>query len=144
MKEGFSRRRSASKKTGGIGRCRLAHLQSCAEQLRSLFARNSSLSCVPVQFSKLFSRLPPVKDHRPSRSITLPKCANNSIAKINFKKKNSNAKMPSLAYQPPASSTFLSEQTSHQQSASSTFLSEQTSTSHQPPAKRTGCKLPTG
>jgi hypothetical protein len=44
-----------------------------------------------------------------------------------------------LAYQPPASSTFLSEQTSHQQSASSTFLSEQISTSHQPPAKRTGC-----
>jgi hypothetical protein len=43
-----------------------------------------------------------------------------------------------LAYQPLASSTFLSEQTSHQQSASSTFLSEHTSTSHQPPAKRTG------
>jgi hypothetical protein len=42
-----------------------------------------------------------------------------------------------LAYQPPASSTFLSEQTSHQQPASSTFLSEQISTSHQPPAKRT-------
>jgi hypothetical protein len=35
-------------------------------------------------------------------------------------------------YQPPASSTFLSEQTSHQQPASSTFLSEQISTSHQP------------
>jgi hypothetical protein len=34
-----------------------------------------------------------------------------------------------LAYQPPASSTFLSQQISHQQSASSTFLSEQTSTS---------------
>jgi hypothetical protein len=45
------------------------------------------------------------------------------------------------AYQPPASSTFLSEQTSHQQSASSIFLSEQISTSHQPPAKRTGCNL---
>jgi hypothetical protein len=29
-----------------------------------------------------------------------------------------------LAYQPPASSTFLSEQTSHQQPASNTFLSE--------------------
>jgi hypothetical protein len=43
-----------------------------------------------------------------------------------------------LAYQPPASSTFLSEQTSHEQSASSTLLSEQTSTSHQPPANRTG------
>jgi hypothetical protein len=43
-----------------------------------------------------------------------------------------------LAYQPPANSTFLSEQTSHQQSASSTFLSEQISTSHQPPTKRTG------
>jgi hypothetical protein len=43
-----------------------------------------------------------------------------------------------LAYQPPASSTFLSQQTSHQQSASSTFVSEQISTSHQPPAKRTG------
>jgi hypothetical protein len=42
------------------------------------------------------------------------------------------------AYQPPASSTFLSEQTSHQQPASSTFLSQQISTSHQPPAKRTG------
>jgi hypothetical protein len=37
-----------------------------------------------------------------------------------------------LAYQPPASSTFLSEQTSHQQPVNSTFLSEQTSTSHQP------------
>jgi hypothetical protein len=42
------------------------------------------------------------------------------------------------AYQPPASSTFLSELTSHQQPANSTFLSQQTSTSHQPPAKRTG------
>jgi hypothetical protein len=37
-----------------------------------------------------------------------------------------------LAYQPPASSTFLSEQTSHQQSANSTFLSQQTSISQQP------------
>jgi hypothetical protein len=37
-----------------------------------------------------------------------------------------------------ASSTFLSEQTSHQQPVSSTFLSEQISTSHQPPAKRIG------
>jgi hypothetical protein len=46
-----------------------------------------------------------------------------------------------LAYQPPASSTFLSEQTSHQQPASSTFLSEQISTSYQPPAKRTGCMV---
>jgi hypothetical protein len=43
-----------------------------------------------------------------------------------------------LAYQPPASSIFLSEQTSHQQPANSTFLLEQTSTSHQPPAIRTG------
>jgi hypothetical protein len=37
-----------------------------------------------------------------------------------------------LAYQPPANSIFLSEQTSHQQPASSTLLSEQTSISHQP------------
>jgi hypothetical protein len=37
-----------------------------------------------------------------------------------------------LAYQLPASSTFLSEQISHQQPVSSTFLSEQISTSHQP------------
>jgi hypothetical protein len=37
-----------------------------------------------------------------------------------------------LAYQPPASSTFLSEQISHQEPASSTFLLEQNSTSHQP------------
>jgi hypothetical protein len=42
------------------------------------------------------------------------------------------------AYQPPASSTFLSELTSHQQPANITFLSQQTSTRHQPPAKRTG------
>jgi hypothetical protein len=42
-----------------------------------------------------------------------------------------------LAYQLAANSIFLSEQIS-QQPASSTFLSEQTSTSHQPPAKRTG------
>jgi hypothetical protein len=46
-----------------------------------------------------------------------------------------------LAYQPPANSIFLSQQTSHQQPANSTFLSEQISTSHQPPAKRTGCPL---
>jgi hypothetical protein len=43
-----------------------------------------------------------------------------------------------LTYQPPASSTFLSEQISHQQPANITFLSAQISTSHQPPAKRTG------
>jgi hypothetical protein len=44
-----------------------------------------------------------------------------------------------LAYQPPGSSTFVSQQTSHQQTGSSTFLSEQISTSNQPSAKRTGC-----
>jgi hypothetical protein len=44
-----------------------------------------------------------------------------------------------VAYQPPASSSFLSEQTSHQQPASSTFLLEQINTCHKPPAKRTGC-----
>jgi hypothetical protein len=43
-----------------------------------------------------------------------------------------------LAYQPPAISTFLSEQISHQQPTNSTFLSEQNNTSHQSPAKRTG------
>jgi hypothetical protein len=43
------------------------------------------------------------------------------------------------AYQPPGSSTFLSEQISRQQPASNTFLSQQISISHQPPAKRTGC-----
>jgi hypothetical protein len=37
-----------------------------------------------------------------------------------------------LAYQPPASRTFLSEQTSHQQPANNIFLSEQITTSHQP------------
>jgi hypothetical protein len=37
-----------------------------------------------------------------------------------------------LAYQPPASSTFLSEQTSHQQPVSSTFISQQISINHQP------------
>jgi hypothetical protein len=44
-----------------------------------------------------------------------------------------------LPYQPPASSTFLSQETSHQQPASSTFLSEQISINHQPPVKRTCC-----
>jgi hypothetical protein len=34
-----------------------------------------------------------------------------------------------LAYQPPDSSTFLSQQTSHQHPANNTHLSEQTSTS---------------
>jgi hypothetical protein len=47
-----------------------------------------------------------------------------------------------LTYQPLANITFLSQQISHQQPANSTFLSEQTSTSHQPPAKRTGCQSP--
>jgi hypothetical protein len=51
----------------------------------------------------------------------------------------SNLRPVRLAYQPPASSNFLSEQTRHQQPASITFLSQQISTSHQPPAKRTGC-----
>jgi hypothetical protein len=44
-----------------------------------------------------------------------------------------------ISHQPAV--LFLSEQTSHQQPASSTFLSEQTSTSHQPPANRTGCRF---
>jgi hypothetical protein len=34
-----------------------------------------------------------------------------------------------LAYQPPASSTFISQQTNHQKPANSIFLSKQTSTS---------------
>jgi hypothetical protein len=46
-----------------------------------------------------------------------------------------------LAYQPPASSIFLSEHISHQQPANSTQLSQQTNTSHQPPANRTCCQL---
>jgi hypothetical protein len=46
-----------------------------------------------------------------------------------------------LAYQPPASSTFLSEQTSHQQPANNTFLSEQISTSHQPNEQAAQVKL---
>jgi hypothetical protein len=37
-----------------------------------------------------------------------------------------------LVYQPPVSSTFLSEQTSHQQPASSTFLSNKPAISNQP------------
>jgi hypothetical protein len=45
-----------------------------------------------------------------------------------------------LAYQTPASSTFLSEQISHQQPASSIFISERINTSHQPPTERTCCK----
>jgi hypothetical protein len=45
-----------------------------------------------------------------------------------------------LAYQPPVSSTFLSEQTSHSQPANNTFPSEQISTSHQPPAKGTSAR----
>jgi hypothetical protein len=59
-------------------------------------------------------------------------------ARTRFLIKTPHARSVRLAYQPPASSTFLSEQTSHQQPASSTFLSAQTSTGHQPPAKRTG------
>jgi hypothetical protein len=64
-----------------------------------------------------------------------------NISKKCWKKKKvdyKNIRPVRLAHQPPASSTFLSEQTSHQQPANSTFLSEQISTSHQPPAKRTG------
>jgi hypothetical protein len=46
-----------------------------------------------------------------------------------------------LAYQPPASSTFLSEQISHQQSANSTFLSSQISTRHQPNEQADGVNI---
>jgi hypothetical protein len=47
-----------------------------------------------------------------------------------------------LAYQPPANSTFLSEQTNHQQPIDNTFHLEQISTIHQPPVKRTGWTWP--
>jgi hypothetical protein len=50
---------------------------------------------------------------------------------------SSNNRHVRLAYQPPASIIFLSEQISQQQPANSIFLSEEISTSHQPPAKRT-------
>jgi hypothetical protein len=46
-----------------------------------------------------------------------------------------------LAYQPPASSTFLSEQISHQQSANSTFLSSQISTRQQPNEQADGVNI---
>jgi hypothetical protein len=67
-------------------------------------------------------------------------CADSAIGEKEFRLASITADMRpvGLAYQPPASRTFLSEQTSHQQPASSTLLSEQTSTSHQPPANRTG------
>jgi hypothetical protein len=52
---------------------------------------------------------------------------------------NFSARLVRLTYQPPVSSTLLSEQTNHQQPVNSTFHSEQISTSHQPTAKRTGC-----
>jgi hypothetical protein len=48
-----------------------------------------------------------------------------------------------LAYQPPASSTFLSEQTSHQQPDSSIFLSQQISISHQHQPNEQGANLTT-
>jgi hypothetical protein len=70
-------------------------------------------------------------------------CGHNTYSITHLKLQlQTNPRPVRLAYQPPASSTFISEQTSHQQPASSTFLSKQTSTSHQPPAKRTGCQLP--
>jgi hypothetical protein len=48
-----------------------------------------------------------------------------------------------LAYQPPVSSTFLSEQTNHQQPASSIFLSQQISISHQPNEQADHPRAPT-
>jgi hypothetical protein len=47
-----------------------------------------------------------------------------------------------FAYQPSASSTFLSEEISHQQSAGSIFLSEQTITIHQPNEQAAGPARP--
>jgi hypothetical protein len=62
---------------------------------------------------------------------------------LSFYKKSKIILVPvHLAYQPPAISTFLSQQTSHQQPASSTFLSEQTSTSHQPNEQAAGTRYP--
>jgi hypothetical protein len=55
----------------------------------------------------------------------------------------SNNRPVRLSYQPPASNTFLSEQTSHQQPANSTLLSEQISTSHQPNEQAQDLKPPT-
>jgi hypothetical protein len=46
--------------------------------------------------------------------------------------------------QPPVSSSFLSERTSHLQPTKSTFLSEQINISYQSPAKRTGCNYASG
>jgi hypothetical protein len=47
-----------------------------------------------------------------------------------------------LAYQPPVSNTFLSQQISHQQSTNNTFLSEQASTSQMNRAKDSNKELP--
>jgi hypothetical protein len=72
----------------------------------------------------------------------VPQCVGPLLGSSDGAWASGNAHRPvRLAYQPPVSNTFLSEQTSHQQPTSSTFLSEQTSTGHQPPAKRTGCML---
>jgi hypothetical protein len=55
-----------------------------------------------------------------------------------------NAQAVRSAYEPPASSIFLSERISHQQPASSALLSEQTSTSHQPTEQAEDAKFVIG
>jgi hypothetical protein len=57
-----------------------------------------------------------------------------TLARVRWSKIDVLLSSITLAYRPPTSSTFLSEQTSRQQPTSSTFLSKQTSTNinHQP------------
>jgi hypothetical protein len=73
-----------------------------------------------------------------AKTTSEPPTLQNRSATPNENEVGKNLQSVRSAYQPPASRTFLLEQTSHQQPASSTLLSEQTSTSHQPPANRTG------
>jgi hypothetical protein len=53
-----------------------------------------------------------------------PKSGDGEIGWLRRREVLDRCKHVRLAYQPPANTTFLSQQTSHQQSASSTFLSE--------------------
>jgi hypothetical protein len=99
-------------------------------------ARSNSTSTSPV----LRTRSPLLCTHNTSMRVeTGLRLLSRGLCPVNPLPLPAAAQPVRLAYQPPASSTFLSEQISHQQPASSTLLSEQTSTSHQPPANRTGC-----
>jgi hypothetical protein len=126
--------------TGGRPAMEMGYLPSAGPEPPTPTATDATRRPPCSATAVTFPRLTKFQREKAAKASSSARCAHTKHLPLISQRKGQ--RPVRLAYQPPASSTFFSEEISHQQSANSTFLSKQTSTSHQPPANRTCCCKP--